>query len=606
MIAREEVQRGGPQPRSLVDVFEAAAARWSSRTATKQKRDGRWGDTSWTEIARRARDVADGLAALGLAKGDRVAIIGETTTEWIIADVGVMGAAGISVPIYQSNRAPDVAYILENSGARFVCCDSEAQVAKIREVKDRVPALEGVIRFAGAPRDAFERTLADVERAGVAWRAATEGAHAARLASMSLDEPACFIYTSGTTGNPKGVVLTHRNWVYEAEAVGSLQLIREDDLVLCFLPMAHSFAKVVEAVWFRTGATAAFVESIDKIVDNAGEVRPTVMPSVPRIFEKAYDAVVAKGAASPGLKGRLFQLSMASLDRWIDARERGGAGLGVKVGMTVGERVVFPKLGAALKERFGGRMRLFISGGAPLSPKIAWFFQKVGFEILEGYGLTESAAGTFVNRPGRAKIGTVGPPVPGTEVRIAEDGEILIRGPGVMKEYYQNPAATAEVLRDGWLYTGDIGTVDRDGCLKITDRKKDIIVTAGGKNVAPQNLENDLKTDALISQVMVHGDKRKFLSALVTLNEEAARKWAADNRVAISGPLHEDPQVRARVQQAVDALNAKQASYSTIKKFAILPGDFTQEAGELTPTLKVKRKHCTQKYQSVLDAFYAE
>ncbi|MFL5302400.1 MAG: AMP-dependent synthetase/ligase [Anaeromyxobacteraceae bacterium] len=606
MIAREEVQRGGPQPRSLVDVFEAAAARWSSRTATKQKRDGRWGDTSWTEIARRARDVADGLAALGLAKGDRVAIIGATTTEWIIADVGVMGAAGISVPIYQSNRAPDVAYILENSGARFVCCDSEAQVAKIREVKDRVPALEGVIRFAGAPRDAFERTLADVERAGAAWRAANEGAHAARLASISLDEPACFIYTSGTTGNPKGVVLTHRNWVYEAEAVASLQLIREDDLVLCFLPMAHSFAKVVEAVWFRTGATAAFVESIDKIVDNAGEVRPTVMPSVPRIFEKAYDAVVAKGAASPGLKGRLFQLSMASLDRWIDARERGGAGLGVKVGMTVGERVVFPKLGAALKERFGGRMRLFISGGAPLSPKIAWFFQKVGFEILEGYGLTESAAGTFVNRPGRAKIGTVGPPVPGTEVRIAEDGEILIRGPGVMKEYYQNPAATAEVLRDGWLYTGDIGTLDRDGYLKITDRKKDIIVTAGGKNVAPQNLENELKTDALVSQVMVHGDKRKFLSALVTLNEEAARKWAADTGVKLAGPLHEDPRVRARVQQAVDALNAKQASYSTIKKFAILPHDLTQEAGELTPTLKVKRKYCTQKYQAILDAFYAE
>jgi long-chain acyl-CoA synthetase len=606
MIAREEVQRGGREPRSLVDVFEAAAARWASRTATKQKLDGRWVDTSWAEIARRARDVADGLAALGVAKGDRVAIIGETTTEWIVADLGVMGAAAISVPIYQSNRAHDVAYILENSGARFVCCDSEAQVAKIREVKDRVPALEGVIRFAGAPRDAFERTLADVERAGVAWRAANEGAHAARLASMSVDEPACFIYTSGTTGNPKGVVLTHRNWVYEAEAIASLQLIREDDLVLCFLPMAHSFAKVVEAVWFRTGATAAFVESIDKIVDNAGEVRPTVMPSVPRIFEKAYDAVVAKGAAAPGLKGRLFQLSMASLDRWIDARERGSAGLGVKVGMTVGERVVFPKLGAALKERFGGRMRLFISGGAPLSPKIAWFFQKVGFEILEGYGLTESAAGTFVNRPGRAKIGTVGPPVPGTEVRIAEDGEILIRGPGVMKEYFKNPAATAEMLRDGWLYTGDIGTLDRDGYLKITDRKKDIIVTAGGKNVAPQNLENELKTDALISQVMVHGDKRKFLSALVTLDEAAARKWAAEAGVTLAGPLHEDPRVRARVQQAVDALNAKQASYSTIKKFAILPHDLTQEAGELTPTLKVKRKYCTQKYQAILDAFYAE
>jgi long-chain acyl-CoA synthetase len=252
-------------------------------------------------------------------------------------------------------------------------------------------------------------------------------------------------------------------------------------------------------------------------------------------------------------------------------------------------------------------MRLFVSGGAPLSPRIAWFFQTVGFQVLEGYGLTESAAGTFVNLPGKVKIGTVGPPVPGTEVRIAEDGEILIRGPGVMKEYYKNPEATAELLKDGWLYTGDIGTVDADGYLKITDRKKDIIVTAGGKNVAPQNLEGELKaSEPFISQVMVHGDRRKFLSALVTVNEENVRKWASDHGETFSGPLHEDPRVKARVQAAIDALNAKQASYSSIKKFLILPSDFTQESGELTPTLKVKRKYCTQKYKALLDAFYVE
>jgi long-chain acyl-CoA synthetase len=602
MIAREELQRSG-RPRSLVDLFEAMAARRGSAAATRQKRDGRWVDTGWAELARRARDVADGLASLGVKKGDRIAVIGETSTEWALAELGILSAGAICVPIYQSNKAHDCAYILENAGARLVFCD-EAQVAKVREVRDHVPALDGVVRFAGAARDGYEQTLADLERAGTAWRAQNDGAHAARLAAMSLDDPACFIYTSGTTGNPKGVVLTHGNWVYEAEAIEQLQLIREDDLVLCFLPMAHSFAQVISAVWLKVGSTAAFVESIDKIVDNAGEVRPTVMPSVPRIFEKAYDAVVAKGLATPGVKGKLFKLSLQSLDRWVEQRDRGGGSGGI--GLAIGKRLVFPKLGAALKERFGGRMRLFISGGAPLSPKIAWFFQMVGFEILEGYGLTESAAGTFVNRPGRAKIGTVGPAVPGTEVRIAEDGEILIRGPGIMKEYYRNPAATAEVLRDGWLYTGDIGSVDGDGYLKITDRKKDIIVTAGGKNVAPQNLENDLKTDPLISQVMVHGDKRKFLSALVTLNDEAVRKWAADAGVALGPRPHEDARVRARIQQAVDALNAKQASYSTIKKFAILPADFTQEAGELTPTLKVKRKHCTQKYKDLLDAFYAE
>ncbi|GEJ59269.1 AMP-dependent synthetase/ligase [Anaeromyxobacter diazotrophicus] len=605
MIAREELQRGAGKPRSLVDLFEATAVRLGSRAATKQKRAGRWEETSWAELAHRARDAADGLAALGVGRGDRVAILGETTTEWIVADLGVMGAAAIVVPIYQSNKAHDCQYILENSGARFVFCDSEAQVAKIREVREKLPRLEGIIRFEGAARDGFERTLAELEQAGAAWRAGHEGAHAARLAQLSLSEPACFIYTSGTTGNPKGVVLTHGNWVYEAEAVEELRIIREDDLVLCFLPMAHSFAKVIEAVWFKVGATAAFVESIEKIVDNAAEVRPTVMPSVPRIFEKAYNAVVSKGLSTPGVKGKLFAWSLKSLEAEVDGLERGEPGRG-GIGLAVARRLVFPKLEKALKDRFGGRMRLFVSGGAPLSPRIAWFFQMIGFEILEGYGLTESAAGTFVNRPGQAKIGTVGPPVPGTEVRIAEDGEILIRGPGVMKEYHQNPAATAEILRDGWLYTGDIGELTRDGCLRITDRKKDIIVTAGGKNVAPQNLENELKTEPLISQVMVHGDKRKFLSALVTLNEENVRKWAQDGGLALTGPLHEDPRVRARVQAAVDALNAKQASYSTIKRFAILPRDFTQEAGELTPTLKVKRKYCTQKYRDVLDAFYAE
>ncbi len=604
MISRQELQQGPARPRSVVEMFEATAAKQGTQTATKQKRDGRWVDTSWAEMARRTRDISDGLASLGVAKGDRVAIIGETCTEWILADVGIMGAAAVVVPIYQSNRSHDCQYILENSGTRFIFCDTEAQVAKIREVRAKLPELKGIIRFTGAPRDGFELTLDGVERAGAGWRAANESAHAARLASLSLDEPACFIYTSGTTGNPKGVVLTHGNWVYEAEAVSSIQLIRSDDLVLCFLPMAHSFAKVIEAVWFKSGATAAFVESMEKIIDNAGEVHPTVMPSVPRIFEKAYNAVLTKGLATPGLKGKLFKWSIDSLEAFVRAHEAGKDGN--SLGLTVGKRLVFPKLGAALKERFGGRMRVFISGGAPLSPKIGWFFQSVGFEILEGYGLTESAAATFVNRPGRAKIGTVGPAVPGTEARIAEDGEILIRGPGIMKGYFQNPAATEEMLKDGWLYTGDIGELDQDGFLRITDRKKDIIVTAGGKNVAPQNLENELKTEPLISQVMVHGDKRKFLSALVTLNEENVRKWAGENGVALSGPLHEDGRVRARVQQAIDVLNAKQANYSSIKKFAILAGDFTQEAGELTPTLKVKRKFCTQKYAQLLDGFYRD
>ncbi len=604
MKAEAEIRKGAAPARNLVTLFEAQAKARGGAAAVKHKRGGAWSDVSWTEMARRARDVSDGLAAAGLRPGDRVAIVAETQLEWILADVGILGAGGITVTIYQSNQAAECEYILADSGARWIFCDTEAQVAKIRQVRSKLPGLEGIIRVTGAAADAFERTLAELERAGAEWRKAHPTAHEQRLAAVGRDVPASFIYTSGTTGNPKGVVLTHGNWVYEAEAIADIKIINPDDVILLFLPMAHSFAKVIQAAWFSTGATVAFVESLEKIMDNASEVRPTVMPAVPRIFEKAYNTVVSRGLSTPGLKGKLFAVAMESFDRYAIAKEQGkeyGS-----IGLLVGKKLVFPKLTAALKERFGGRMRIFVSGGAPLAPKIAHFFDVLGFTILEGYGLTETSAGTFVNRPGKNRVGTVGPPVPGTEVRIAEDGEILVKGGGVMKEYYRNPAATAEVLKDGWLYTGDIGHLDPAGHLKITDRKKDIIVTAGGKNVAPQNLENELKTDPLVSQVMVHGDKRKFLSALIALNEESARKWASDNGVPAGAALHKDPKIKARLQQAIDALNGRQASYATIKRFAIVPSDFTQETGELTPTLKVKRKVVTQKYQALLDSFYAE
>jgi long-chain acyl-CoA synthetase len=601
-MAPEEQAKGAP--RNVVAMFEDTVARLGQAPCARHKRDGRWVDISWGEMGRRARAVSDGLASLGVKPGDRLSILGETTPEWILADLGIMGAGAVTVPIYQSNRPHEVQYILDDSGARWIFCDSEAQIQKVREVRARLPELRGVLRFSGPPADAFERALADVERAGAEWQRAHGNAHAARIAAVDPADPACFIYTSGTTGNPKGVVLTHANWVYEATASAQIHVMEPDDLLLLFLPMAHSFAKVIEAVWFHVGGTIAFVESMEKIVDNAGEVRPTTMPAVPRVFEKAYNAVVANGLSAPGLKGKLFQMALRGLDEWVEAREQGRSGGGI--GYLVGRRLVFPKVAARLKERFGGRMRLFVSGGAPLSPRINWFFHHCGLEILEGYGLTESSAASFVNRLGQNRIGTVGPPVPGTEVRIAEDGEILIRGPGVMKEYYRNPSATSEVIVDGWLQTGDIGLLDEAGHLRITDRKKDIIVTAGGKNVAPQNLENELKAEPFISQVVVHGDRRRFLSALVTLNEENVRKWAQENGVRLANPVTGDPRVRERIQRAIDAVNGKQASYATIKKFAILERDFTQEGGELTPTLKVKRKVVSERYRALLDSFYVE
>jgi long-chain acyl-CoA synthetase len=603
MIAEPELSRGSAVS-TVVGMFEEQARRNADRPAIRHRRDGTWRDVTWGALAGRARALSDGLVALGVQPGDRVAVIGDTQLEWILADLGILGAAAITVTIYQSNLAPECAYILANSGARWIFCDTQAQVAKIREVRGRLPALQGIIRAQGPAADGFERTLAEVEALGAAWRGEHPRAHEERVARLGPDDPASFIYTSGTTGDPKGVILTHGNWVYEARAVEELRIVTSDDLVLMFLPMAHSFAKVIEAVWIRTGATAAFVQSLEKIVDDAGEVRPTVVPSVPRIFEKAFNAVVTRGRAAPGVKGKLFALAMDSFDEYAAACDRGRSYS--SFGLLVGKKLVFPKLSEALRARFGGRVRLFVSGGAPLSTKIARFFDLLGITILEGYGLTETSAGTFVNRPGQNRIGTVGPPVPGTEVKIAEDGEILVRGPCVMKGYHGDPAATAEVLRDGWLATGDIGLVDEAGSLRITDRKKDIIVTAGGKNVAPQNLENELKTDPLISQVMVHGDRRKFLSALLTLNEENLRRWAEEHGVPVGPGLRRDPRLLARIQQAVDALNAKQASYSTVKKWAILDQDFTTQGGELTPTLKVKRRLVTERYRGLLDAFYAE
>jgi long-chain acyl-CoA synthetase len=605
MQAASELLKGSPPARSLIALFEATAAKRGDAPAIRHKRGGAWVDVSWAELARRARDVSDGLAALGVNPGDRVAIIGETQVEWILADMGILGAGAVTVTIYQSNTADECAYILKDSGARYVFCDTAIQAAKLQEIRSRLPALEGIICAAGGSADGFQRSLDEAERLGVEWRTKHPGAHSARVAALGLDATASIIYTSGTTGNPKGVVLTHWAWVYEAQAVEQIQLILADDVILLFLPMAHSFAKVVEAVWISTGSVLAFVESLDKIADNAGEVHPTVMPAVPRIFEKAYNTIVSKGMGEHGIKGALFKLAMEGFDAWATARAQGRSAGGL--GLLVARKLVFPKVAATVKARFGGRLRLCISGAAPLSTRIAWFFDHVGLVILEGYGLTETAAGTIVNRPGQNRIGTVGQPIPGTEVRIADDGEILIKGGGVMKEYFGAPAATAEVLKDGWLATGDIGEIDEAGCVRITDRKKDIIVTAGGKNVAPQNLENELKADALISQVVVHGDQRKFLSALVTLNPENVQKWAAQNGVTTPPErLHEDPRVRERIQKSIDALNAHQASYASIKRFAILPRELTQEAGEITPTLKVKRKVVGERYREVLDGFYAE
>jgi long-chain acyl-CoA synthetase len=599
--------------RNLIELLQERAKE-STRTAAKYKAGGLWKDISWGEILERTRRVSEGLAALGVKPGDRVSIFAATRLDWVICDFGIMGAGAQTVPIYASNTPAECEWILTNSGASYIFIDNDVpdanakgRLTRIEEIWARCPDLKKAILFDASGNESRTMTLKDLEAAGEKRIKAGSKTFDERVAALGLNDTANFIYTSGTTGNPKGVELTQGNWVYEAWAARQNQFMVSDELVLLFLPMAHSFAKVIEASWLGVGFGIAFAESVEKLVDNAQEVRPTCLPAVPRVFEKIFNKVVGDGAAAPGIKGKLFSWAMRHFEDYATARAEGREYHSLS--FSLARKLVFTKIEEKLKARVGGRIRYFISGGAPLSRKIAYFFELCNFEILEGFGLTETSAGTCINLPGEARIGTVGRPFPGTEVRIAPDGEVLIRGPGVMKGYYKNPQATREVIdTDGWFHSGDIGELDKDGYLRITDRKKDIIITAGGKNVAPQNIEGELKAmEPLVSQVMVHGDKRKFLSALITVSEENVKKLAAEKGLTGDyAKLTQSAEVRKVIQAAVDRLNANLPSYETVKKFSILDKDFSQETGELTPTLKVKRKLCSERYRAVLDGFYDE
>jgi long-chain acyl-CoA synthetase len=597
---------------SLPALLEARAADLAERTSLLVKQEGRWVQISWAEVGRRVRDIADGLAALGVEHGDRVAMLSETRLEAVLADLGTMATGAISVPIYQTSTPREVEHVLRHSGALFVFCDGEAQVRKVREVRGRLPHLRGVVRFDGASGDGTEQPLAALEALGRAHGHDHPEDHAERIAEIEAVDPACILYTSGTTGEPKGVVLTHGNWLFAASAAAALGTSQPDDLGLLFLPLAHAFGKVCEAAWIHTGTPMALAESVEKIMENAAEVRPTFLPAPPRVYEKIFGAVVARGASEPGVRGRIFRAAMAGFDRWCSAQDAGEkraarGGLRARLALLLARRVVLPQVARTVQARLGGRMRTLFSGSAPLSPRISRFFEAIGLPIVEGYALTECAATATVNRPERIRHGTVGPPVPGIEVRIAEDGEVLVRGPSLMPGYWDDPAATAEAIAGGWLHTGDIGVLDEEGSLRITDRKKDVFKTSGGKMVAPQQIEKELRAaEPLVAHALVHGHARRFVSALLTLDAAAVRRWADAERVAVSEPLERDPAVRARITRSVEALNRELPRFATVKRFAILPGEFTAAAGELTPTMKLRRKAVEEKYRAVLDALYEE
>jgi long-chain acyl-CoA synthetase len=611
---------------NAVQLFNARVQASRENQVLRWKENGAWQTSTWADWDRASREIAAGLLSLGLGAGERSCILANTRAEWLYSDLGILMAGGVTVPIYQSNLAGECEYIINDCGAKVVFVENPQQLDKVMHERAKLDRLVKIVYFDAtvklekpdskgrteltnadvlpAADQAMVMSLADLRQEGQKWLGAHAGELEKRWEKIEPEDSFTFVYTSGTTGPPKGVVLTHKNIVWECDAMREILPVDENDEQLLFLPMAHIFAKILEWTTICKGSRIAFAESINKIRDNLGEVRPTFMCAVPRVLEKVYIGILGNRNAAPPARQKIFDWAFKVGKKVSGFKQRHEPiPLGLSLQNALATKLVFSKIQSVL----GGRIRFLVSGGAPLSKDIAEFFHAAGVLILEGWGLTETTAGTCVNRPEKYAFGTVGPAVPGIELKIADDGEILVRGGSVMKEYYGKPDATREAIdTDGWFHTGDIGVIE-NGVLRITDRKKDIIVNAGGKNIAPQNLENALKATPFISQVMVHGDKRPYLVALITLNEENVAKWARDNTVSAAtlAELAREPKVRTLIQQFVDELNAKEPSYSSIKKFAILPHDFSQDTGELTPTLKVKRKFTSEKYKDILDAFYA-
>ena len=595
---------------SIPALFLERVGKTPDREAYRYPVADEWRALTWKQAGERVRTIAAGLLSLGLGREDRVGILSGTRFEWVLIDLGILCAGGATTTVYPSSTAEECAYILHDSSTRFVFAEDGGQVAKLRSQRAAMPSLTKVIVLDGPDTDQdadWVITLADLEKAGAAHLAANPTAVDDATAGVKPEHLATLIYTSGTTGKPKGVRLVHDCWSYTADAIAAVQFIDESDLEYLWLPLSHSFGKVLTAGHIKVGHTVAIDGRIPKLIDNLAVVKPTMMAAAPRIFEKVYNKVVQGAKDGGGMKWKIFQWAIG-VGKQVSAKRQAGQEPGGLLALKnkLATKLVFSKLQA----RFGGRLRLFVSGSAPLSREIAEFFHAAGVLIVEGYGLTESSAASFVNRATKYRFGTVGLPMPGTSVMLApEDGEILLKSPGIMRGYHNLPDETAATLTsDGWLRTGDIGEVDDDGFLKITDRKKDLIKTSGGKYVAPQHIEGKIKASCpYVSQVIVHGDRRNFCSALLTLDEEAITKWATG--AGLTGKSYEQiaaaPETQALIQTYVDQVNRELAKWETIKKFAILPRDLTVEAGELTPSLKVKRKAVEKKYTALLDEMYA-
>jgi len=601
------IATGGPRnstPGTLNQLFLDAVAKYRKPDALQVKRNGRYEPISHEVLADRVRRAALGLAELGVRPGDRVAILSENRPEWAIADYACLTAGVADVPIYPNLPSEQVEYVLRDSGTVAVFVSRADQSAKVAAVREKCPALRHVITFAESGEDA-DMTLAALEARGAAVDTEPRRvAYRARALAVRPGDLATLIYTSGTTGDPKGVMLTHDNIYSNVMANAAAIPFAGDDVCLSFLPLSHIFERNGgHYLMFHTGTSIAYAESFDTVALNMTEVRPSLVMSVPRLYEKIYARVLDNALSGGAIKKRIFFWARGVADRWADVTLAGGTPRGaLALQYRIAQRLVFSKL----KERTGGRLRYMVSGGAPLAPEINKFFYAAGLVILEGYGLTETSPVIAVNTPAAFRIGTVGKPLPGVEVMIAADGEILTRGPHVMAGYYNKPQATAEAIdADGWFHTGDIGEL-RDGFLAITDRKKDIIVTAGGKNIAPQPIENKIKTNKYVSQAVMIGDKRKFPIVLVVPNWESLEKWARqhDIRWTDRAQLLDMPAVRAQMEKEVMSECEGLAHFEMPKKLGLLEHDFSLERGELTPTLKVKRRVIDKTYKSLIDSLY--
>jgi long-chain acyl-CoA synthetase len=582
---------------TIADLVLLASERYADRPAVRHKRDGGWQDVTFGELGTIVSEIARGLIDLGLEPGDRVALLAQTRPDWTYCDFAITSAGGVVVPVYPTNSAEECEWVVGNSESRMVVCEDASQVAKIAAVRERLPHLERIVVMdrEGAGGDAI--AVEDLRERG-RGRDAAEVTERAR--AVTRDQPYTFIYTSGTTGPPKGCVLTHGNYrdmcsMVEAEGILGNE---PDDLVYLYLPLAHSFALLVQLICADLGVTLAYFGGDTKqIVPELMEVKPTYLPSVPRIFEKIYTLVTS--ASDPETVRRAAQVG-------VQVRELERLGKPVPDELRAAFQQFDEKIFVNVRNAFGGRVRQATSGAAPIAKEILEFFYAAGVPVFEGYGMTETSTAATGQNPGDFRFGTVGRALPGCEIRIAEDGEVLIKGPNVFRGYYKMEDTSFGAVEDGWLHTGDLGSLDEDGYLSITGRKKDIIITAGGKNLTPANVENDLKQSRWISQAVMYGDRRPYPVALITLDPEEIGPWAEQHGIEdrSAAALAQDPQVRALIQEVVDGVNARYAQVEQIKRFAILDHDLSQETGELTPTLKVKRNVIYDQYAGIFAGLY--